>query len=204
MKSNTTRNNLRTIQAEERRSQILDVALTVFASQGFNGTSIKDIAEAAGISQGLMYHYFASKEKLLEEVIKQHSFLPQLKLILIDAKKYPVNKVLDEIANKFLEMLDNKSNLVRIFVQEIASNPSVFNAWSNLCHEGVALLQDYIDFQVAKGQLKPQKTEVTARCLFGTLFMYHFTQDVFRSSPITRKEFVNEALNNILNGISPK
>jgi TetR/AcrR family transcriptional regulator, cholesterol catabolism regulator len=204
MKFNSTKNNLRTVQAEERRLQILDVALTVFASHGFNGTSIKDIAEAAGISQGLMYHYFASKEILLEEVVKQHSFLPQLKLILIDAKKHPVDKVFDEIANKFLEMLDSKSKLVRIFVQEIASNPAVFNAWSNLCREGVILLQDYLDYGVSRGELKPQKTEVTARCLFGMLFMYHFTQDVFRSSSITRKEFINDALNNILNGISTK
>lgn len=202
MKMAVKKQNLRKIQAEERRLQILEKALIVFASNGFKGTSIKDIAEAAGISQGLMYHYFASKEELLEATVQYHSFLPQLRKILSDAKKQPVNEVFIDIANGFLEMLDNKAKLVRIFIQEIESNPVVKNAWSNLCHEGATLMQEYIDSQVATGKLKQHKTEVTARSIFAILFMYHFTQDVFKSSRVKRDEFVNEALTNLMKGIS--
>jgi AcrR family transcriptional regulator len=194
--------NLRDAQAEERRLQIMKTALTVFASNGFKGTSIKNIAEAAGISQGLMYHYFPSKEDLLESTVEYYSFVPQLRQILVEANKRPINEVLYNIAAAFLEMLDAKANLVRIFMQEIDSNPVVKNAWSNLCREGVSLLKQYIERRITEGELKPHNTEVTARCLFGILFMYHFTRDVFRTSNVKREDFVKEALANLLNGIS--
>lgn len=54
---------------EERRNQILAVALEVLAESGFVGTSISKIATRAKISKGLMYNYFASKEELIHEVM---------------------------------------------------------------------------------------------------------------------------------------
>lgn len=54
---------------ETTREKILDAALVVFAHNGFAATSISDIAKAAGISNGLLYHYFSSKEDLFNELI---------------------------------------------------------------------------------------------------------------------------------------
>jgi AcrR family transcriptional regulator len=53
----------------DRREQLLDVALDLFSRQGFDGTSVRDIAAAANVTDGLIYRYFDSKEKLLAEVI---------------------------------------------------------------------------------------------------------------------------------------
>lgn len=55
---------------EERRSQILTQALRLFASRGLAATKIADIAAAAGVSQGLIYHYFSSKEEIFTELIR--------------------------------------------------------------------------------------------------------------------------------------
>lgn len=57
-------------QHEQRRIQILQVALEQFVARGFYGTSTRDISKAAGISSGLMFHYFKSKEHVYEELIK--------------------------------------------------------------------------------------------------------------------------------------
>jgi AcrR family transcriptional regulator len=54
----------RELQREERRSQILDAALTVFSSKGFHATNVSDVAAQAGVSQGTIYWYFDSKEEL--------------------------------------------------------------------------------------------------------------------------------------------
>jgi AcrR family transcriptional regulator len=201
MNYNSNKPNSRKIQAEERRLQILDTALTIFASNGFLGTSIKDIAEAAGISQGLMYHYFASKEDLLTATIEHHSFLPQLRRILTDNRDLPVNEVLKDIANRFLEMLDSKKMLVSILIREVDSNPEVQKAWANLCREGATLLQKYLEAHIIIGDLRPHNTEVSARSLFGMMFMFHFTGEVFKFSPLTRAQFIEEALKNTLEGI---
>ena len=54
---------------DERREQILSAALLLFATKGLAATKVTDIAAAAGMSQGLMYHYFRSKEEIFTELI---------------------------------------------------------------------------------------------------------------------------------------
>lgn len=56
---------------DERREQIMASALSLFATRGLGSTKISDIANAAGISQGLLYHYFASKEAIYVELIRE-------------------------------------------------------------------------------------------------------------------------------------
>lgn len=55
---------------DKRREQILSCGLKVFSAKGLAATKISDIAEQADISQGLLYHYFASKEDLFAELIR--------------------------------------------------------------------------------------------------------------------------------------
>jgi AcrR family transcriptional regulator len=196
--------NSRKLQAEERRIQIMDTALKVFAEKGFRGTSIKDIAEAAEISQGLMYHYFASKGDLLKATIEYYSFLPELRRILADKENQPADKVLKEIANKFLDMLEAKKSLVKILIRDVAFDPEVSDAWANLCQEGVLLLKKYIDGRINSGEFRPHNSEVTARCMLANIVMYHFTKDVFKSSRTTKAEYVEEVLSNILKGIGQR
>lgn len=57
-------------QKEERRNEILQAALELFVQKGYSGTKISDIARKAGMSTGLMFHYFESKEQLYIELVK--------------------------------------------------------------------------------------------------------------------------------------
>jgi len=56
---------------EEKRTLIMDVALEYFAKEGYHNTTITHIAKHAGISKGLMYNYFESKEELLSSIINR-------------------------------------------------------------------------------------------------------------------------------------
>ncbi len=56
-------------QKEQRRALIIDKAIELFAKKGYAETKIGDIAKAADMSVGLMFHYFESKEKLFEEIV---------------------------------------------------------------------------------------------------------------------------------------
>ena len=57
-------------QKEKRRNEILAVGLDLFVRKGYAATKTQDISRAAGMSEGLLFHYFESKEKLYEELIK--------------------------------------------------------------------------------------------------------------------------------------
>jgi AcrR family transcriptional regulator len=61
------------LSAEDRRSAILDAALEVFARRGFNGASIDEIAQAAGISKALIYEHFPSKRDLHASLLERHT-----------------------------------------------------------------------------------------------------------------------------------
>jgi AcrR family transcriptional regulator len=65
-----TKNQFEIIR-KSSKEKILKVSLELFAKKGYHATSIAQIARKAKISKGLMYHYFTSKEKLLDEIIQQ-------------------------------------------------------------------------------------------------------------------------------------
>jgi len=147
-----------------------------------------------------MYHYFSSKQELLKAIIEHYGFLPQLRQILIDNKELPVSTVFKNIANGFLDVLERKHLLVTILIKEVNSNAEVSQAWADLCHDGVGLIQEYLEEHIELGDLKPHNSEVTARSLFGMMFMFYFTRDVFSSSQVTREVFIEETLKNNLYG----
>lgn len=55
---------------DDRRREILDAAMELFAQRGFEATSLRDIAKHLGITPGLVYHYFDSKQKLFDEALE--------------------------------------------------------------------------------------------------------------------------------------
>jgi AcrR family transcriptional regulator len=61
----------RSIAQEEKRRLILDAAVRTFARKGYHATRVGDIAEDAGVAYSLVYHYFASKEDLLETIFRE-------------------------------------------------------------------------------------------------------------------------------------
>ena len=58
-------------RAADKRRQILDAAIRVFARQGFHSARVSDIAAEAGVAYGLVYHYFDSKEQMLNELFSE-------------------------------------------------------------------------------------------------------------------------------------
>src|SRR3954470_2769029 len=62
----------RSTGAEEKRRLILDAAVRVFAHKGFHTSRVGDIAEEAGVAHGLLYHYFSSKDEVLDTIFREH------------------------------------------------------------------------------------------------------------------------------------
>lgn len=71
MATSTARPPTARMPAPERRRQLLAVALEVFAAKGFHGTSMNDVAEAAGVTKPVLYQHFASKDALYSELVDE-------------------------------------------------------------------------------------------------------------------------------------
>ncbi len=101
---------------EEKKTLIMDVALELFAKEGFHSTTISHIAKHAGISKGLMYNYFESKEALLSAILKR-SIIEIYKYFDINKDGYLTEEEFEFFVRRFFQILNEKKTFWRVLVQ---------------------------------------------------------------------------------------
>ena len=163
----------RALQADRRRSELIEAALRLFAERGFRSTTIGDIASATGTAHGLVYHYFRSKDDLLQAVLDRYTFLPRLQALLAVSPDRPASEVLSEIAVGLSEVLRERPEILRLVIAEAPTNPIVAKALAEVSDEGLALLTDYLRARVVAGELRIHDPSVPARALFWAIITKH-------------------------------
>lgn len=161
--------NSRDEQAAWRREQVLDSALEVFADRGIDGASVKDVANAAGVTPGLLYHYFASKEVIVATLFAERGFMPELRRLLADHGERPAGEVLPEILTRFDELLQDNDSLVRLFFAAAGSNEPARAALNEFVAVGCELLARFLQARVHIGELRPHNTMTVGATLFSTV-----------------------------------
>ena len=115
----------RSVAQEEKRRLLLDAAVRVFARKGYHTCRVGDIAEEAGVAHGLLYHYFASKEEVLETVFRENwsDLLEAVKAV--EESGEPAREQLRQVAAILLRSWRRDPDLVRVLVREVARSPQV-------------------------------------------------------------------------------
>lgn len=109
----------------DKQIQILEVAETLFAEKGFDGTSIRDIAKEAKINIAMVSYYFGSKEKLLESlVLFKTSGLKERLVSLIDENLEPIEKI-NKLIALYINRIDCNKGIYRVIHFELASKKRV-------------------------------------------------------------------------------
>jgi TetR/AcrR family transcriptional regulator, fatty acid metabolism regulator protein len=104
---------------EDKRRLILDAAVRVFASKGYHASRVGDIAEEAGVAHGLLYHYFRSKEELLETISRETWRDVADAVRLVEETDESARERLAGIAKILLRAWRRDPNLVRVLVREV-------------------------------------------------------------------------------------
>lgn len=162
-------------QALRRREELLDAALAEFADKGIDGASVKDIARAAGVTPGLLYHYFSSKEALLMAVLTERGFLPELRELLATGGERPAGEILVDLATRFGRLLADRADLLRVFLSGAASDPRIRRELATFVSEGQRLLGDYLASRTMVGELRPHDTEAAAAMLLSAIVLGQLT-----------------------------
>jgi TetR/AcrR family transcriptional regulator, fatty acid metabolism regulator protein len=115
----------RSTNGVDKRRVILDAAVRVFASKGYHTSRVGDIAEEAGIAHGLLYHYFASKEEVLETVFRENWSDLLETFARIEASGEPPLEQLGAIAKTLFRAWRDRPDLVRVMVREVARSPQL-------------------------------------------------------------------------------
>ncbi len=115
----------RSIAQEEKRRLILDAAVRVFARSGYHSSRVGDITEEAGVAHGLLYHYFTSKEEVLETVFRDTWAEVLDAFTAVERSEEAPREQLRHVAAILVRSWRRNPDLVRVLVREVARSPQV-------------------------------------------------------------------------------
>lgn len=161
------------------RDRILEAGLKTFSKKGYLGATTKEITKKAGVAEVTLFRHFPSKEKLFEEMISNYSFLPALKGLLPELKNLDYRKALSVIAERFLERLYERRDLIRIMHAEIHHYPSKVRViYHNFIDEIFKTLAAYFKELQNRRELRSFDPEIAARAFLGMFFSYFNAQEI--------------------------
>lgn len=114
-----------TSKAEARRASIRQAAVRVFARKGFHAARVGDIAAEAGVAHGLLYHYFESKDALLEGVFRDTWGAMLARMREVEESGEPAREQLRRVAAVVLRTWRRDPDLVRVLVREVTRTPAI-------------------------------------------------------------------------------
>jgi TetR/AcrR family transcriptional regulator, fatty acid metabolism regulator protein len=110
----------------DRRRQILDAAIRVFARQGFHACRVSDIAREAGVAYGLVYHYFNSKDQVLNELFVERWSLLLAAIEEVDSRPIPPREKLDAVAGFIIDSYRHDPELMKVIIVEVTRAANSF------------------------------------------------------------------------------
>jgi len=109
---------------EDKRQLILDAAVRVFARKGYHTSRVGDIAEEAGVAHGLLYHYFDSKDELLETIFRNTWTLMIETIRGVESiEEDSARETLRKVSAIVLRAWRDTPDIVRVLVREVARSP---------------------------------------------------------------------------------
>ncbi|HEY5142801.1 MAG TPA: TetR/AcrR family transcriptional regulator [Solirubrobacteraceae bacterium] len=177
-------------QAAEKRRMILDAAVRVFARQGFHTCRVSDIADEAGVAYGLVYHYFRSKDEVLDTL-----FLERWDVLLdaireVDAQDVSAREKLYAIASFIVDSYRHDQDLMKVIIVEVTRAANSFGR-SHLAkiREAYDLIAAIVAKAQASGEFKDTVTPAFAALAFYGAIEQVLTGWIFELLPGAPEDF---------------
>ena len=118
-----------TRSAVDKRRMILDAAVRVFARQGFHTCRVSDIADEAGVAYGLVYHYFGSKDEVLDTLFLERWNVMLEAISEVDRRsEATAREKLDAIAGFIIDSYRHDPDLMKVIIVEVTRAANSFGA----------------------------------------------------------------------------
>jgi AcrR family transcriptional regulator len=156
-------------RSTKRRNELLRAAVRVFARKGFRTSRVADIAEEAGVAHGLLYHYFRSKDEVLDEIFRRTWSNLAEALRELEASGAPLREQLQRFAAVYLGSWLETPDLIRVLVREIARGPDVGMRAAEI-QAVLGSVARLIDAAKRAGEVRPDvETRFAAVAIYGAL-----------------------------------
>ena len=179
-----------TTAAVDKRRVILDAAVRVFARQGFHTCRVSDIADEAGVAYGLVYHYFSSKEEILDTLFLERWNVMLQAIAEADRSKRSPRDKLYAIASFIIDSYRHDPELMKVIIVEVTRAANTFG------RTHLAQIRDAYDKIAAiveraqeEGTFRPEITPQFAALAFYGLIEQVLTGWIFESLTVGVNEF---------------
>jgi TetR/AcrR family transcriptional regulator, cholesterol catabolism regulator len=185
----------------DARQRILRAAEELFASGGFAGTSVQEIASAAGVNKALLYYYFADKQTLYDSLLADGK--AAVTALIEEAVASPGTP--EERLRRFIRgnctLLWERSHLLRLFHREMVTNEGpCAGLREHFCHSG-ELLGGLVREGIAAGHFRPVRPEFAVRTLFAVMNSF-FVMRVFTGEEAELEEIIAYVCDAYFHGVA--
>ncbi len=202
------------LKATERREQILHTAIRLFSQRGFSGTTTKQIAQAAGVSEAMVFRHFATKDELYAAIIHSKACIDGLTIlpweqnenILAAMKAKDDHRLFYEFGLESMTKHQSDADFIRLLLfsalEEHDISKYFFNEFAGKVYE---FLSEYIRTRQEDGDFKPVDPRIVVRILLGT-WIHHSLNIILWDTDrkllnISNEEAAKEFADVVLNGI---
>ena len=179
--------------AVDKRRLILDAAITVFARQGFHHCRVSDVADEAGVAYGLVYHYFDSKEEILNELFLERWQIMLDAIAEIDRlHEVPARDKLYMVASFIIDSYRHDPDLMKVIIVEVTRAANSFGRIHlEKIREAYTGIAEIVEAARRDGVFKADITaEFAAMCFYGAIEQL-LSGWIFDLLPQTEEEYEN-------------
>jgi len=196
------------LAASDRKKQIIDISMKLFSEQGFDGTSTRQIADAAGINEAIIFRHFKTKEDLywavLADRIERRGRNRRIKELL--ESDSDAGEVLAAMAEIMLDRTADDTAVTRLLFYSALRNRELSDRFfQTYANEKFELLTDFFSRRIADGRFRAVNPVVAARSFMGMIVYHYLVHELLggeRYRPLDSRELAHEVTDLFLGGIS--
>lgn len=201
---------------EERRLQILRVAMRLFSQRGFRGTTTKEIALAAGVSEAMVFRHFATKKELYSAILDHkaclHDALDPLQIVADAIRRKDDRAVFEGIALDALNQHDCDPEFQRLLLHSALEEHELAHMfWEKFVRRVYRSLGSYIRERQRDGAIVDVEPALIVRAFIGMIIHHSLNNNLWDrkrrllniSNKSAAREFTNILLHGVANGAEP-
>jgi AcrR family transcriptional regulator len=170
------------LSAPDRRQQLINVAMRLFSLQGFDGTTTREIAEAAHVNEAIIFRHFPSKEDLYWAVVSSHiaaSGRQQKIRAYLDSGR-PEQEIFTDIAESLLDRTSEDAALTRLLLFSALRNSELTdNFFRTYIANTYELISAYVRKGIREGRFRKVDPVIAARGFLGMISNHILLQELF-------------------------
>jgi AcrR family transcriptional regulator len=196
------------LPAPDRKKQLLEIAMKLFSDQGFDGTTTREIAEAAGVNEALIFRHFRTKEDLfwavLSDRVERRGRNRRIRELAKSEGDF--REVLVAIAETLLDRTDDDAAVTRLLFYSALRNRELSHRFFRTYgQEKFETLADHIRVGIAAGRLREVNPAIAARSFLGMIVYHYLVEEVFgvpHAQALSTRELAEELVSIFIEGIS--